>query len=195
MATTKEANEPVGSEAQGDASDDGVLPPPQPSPTTPLTWKQLVVIISSGDLAKLRRSPAQQADYDRYMETQVRAVWETTADFILCTKFDLAVGRHKTTAKQVALRPQHAESRLRLVPNDFPYSFDAEHVDHWILWKWQGGPVTPEELEAAQAKLRAGNLLISDLRHWVNPPSLQSIPQIHHVHIVCQRRSSEPDGV
>jgi hypothetical protein len=194
----------------GDADPEDAAPssssPPQPPSLSPLTWTQVVAILDSGDLAQLRRSPAQQADYERYMATVVRPVWDTTADFLQCTKFGVAVGGvNPTSGKQVSAACQQQQqqspsslqsaerSRLCLLRNDFPYHFDAT-VDHWILWKWRGGPVTAAEVQAAQAELCGSdddnnNNSPRCCRHWVTPPGLQSIPQIHHVHIVVFQHS------
>ncbi len=101
-------------------------------------------------------------------------------------------------------------SQLRLCLNDFPYYF-APGIQHWVLWKL-GGPVTHDEIKCAKITIwnefqsegfnEAEKIIgrsdmldqaVSDpelFLHWENPPQLQSLPVIDHVHIVIRGRVS-----
>lgn len=95
------------------------------------------------------------------------------------------------------------ESQLKLCINDFPYYF-APGIQHWVLWKL-GGRVTSDEITRAKINIwnefhdegsnkrndfeESGTVerIVNDPRlflHWENPPQLQSLPRIDHVHIV-----------
>jgi hypothetical protein len=95
------------------------------------------------------------------------------------------------------------ESQLKLCINDFPYYF-APGIQHWVLWKL-GGRVTSDEIFRAKINIWNGfndegstkrndfeesgtvERIVKDPQlflHWENPPQLQSLPGIDHVHIV-----------
>jgi hypothetical protein len=101
---------------------------------------------------------------------------------------------------------------LKLVPNDFPYDVE-EGIQHWCLWKIGGSCRTEgilmEEIQWALQELNSydGNSCSSSglikqqnelsesavsnidkfsTFFWVNPPHLQSMPEIHHAHILCK---------
>ena len=109
-----------------------------------------------------------------------------------------------------AFNIQNGITFLKLVPNDFPYDVD-EGIQHWCLWKIGGSSHTEEilmdELQWALQELNSydGNSCSSSglikQQHelskstvsnidkfstffWVNPPHLQSMPEIHHAHIL-----------
>lgn len=102
-------------------------------------------------------------------------------------------------------------SQLKLCINDFSYYF-APGIQHWVLWKL-GGRVTHDEIKCAKINIwnefqsegsseaeiigRSDVLdqAVSDpelFLHWENPPQLQSLPGIDHVHIVFRGRVSAP---
>ena len=119
--------------------------------------------------------------------------------------------RRKRSVKPLQPSQQHKlvdvgglrESQLKLCINDFPYYF-APGIQHWVLWKL-GGRVTSNEISHAKVNIwngfhyegsterndfeESGTLerIVNDSQlflHWENPPQLQSLPGIDHVHIV-----------
>lgn len=181
-----ESNPSVTAEADaGNAS-----APSRPFPTQRFTWNDLVRIIQvEQDLSKLRRSQQDQEYYDSYM-AKVRAEYKTVLDYILATKLDVPTQRDPDSGKLCAQRMVGEQSpsqcQQRLVRNDFPYYFETD-VEHWILWKWGGGDISNAELEEAKQKLRQDFPNVVDDMHWKNPPALQSIPEMDHVHILLRR--------
>ena len=74
--------------------------------------------------------------------------------------------------------------------NDFPY-YMADGLEHWVLWKL-GGPCSEKDVERAQQELVDQHDMDPNyMIHWVNPPNLQSLPAIDHVHIIGRRVKME----
>ncbi|KAK1738267.1 N-acetylglucosamine-induced protein 1 family protein [Skeletonema marinoi] len=108
---------------------------------------------------------------------------------------------------------QNGMTYLKLVLNDFPYDVE-EGIHHWCLWKIGGAcrteGILKGELQWALHELNSypsdgidcsSSLIVnqneltgSDVSaidkfstfYWVNPPHLQSMPEIHHAHILCK---------
>jgi len=72
---------------------------------------------------------------------------------------------------------------IQLVQNDFPY-YMVDGILHYVLWKTKE-PILPEDIENAIAQLYQMFPTMKDTLHWTNPPHLQSLPDIHHIHILC----------
>lgn len=114
---------------------------------------------------------------------------------------------------------QNGITYLKLVLNDFPYDVETG-IQHWCLWKI-GGKCRTEgilmnELQWSLQELnkypfdgvgcssslmtKQNELLtlssVSTMDkfssfYWVNPPHLQSMPDIHHAHILCRPSKNE----
>jgi len=163
--------------------------------TEPFAWEELYQIMQGEqprDLAKLSRSVTQQRDYEIYKRDLLQK-WVTVMDHVLCEKFPdvfspVAVqdGRFVADPPLTEATQKHAKNpKLALFPNDFPY-YMVPGLEHWVLWKLGGDGLCNEE-EIAQAKAQlvtSRNMDPLKILHWVNPPNLQSLPSIDHVHII-----------
>lgn len=183
---------------------DIVVPPP---PRTP-------------NLDRLCRSRQQQYDYEVYKQRHIKGKWRSVYDFVLCGKFDRPVGVDTETGLKYAMddddddknhnaaTTNEASTKLVVVLNDFPYCL-VPQVQHWVLWKLGGGHCTDEEISKAKEEIRLKVLeslalettttnaeresIVVDFLHWINPPHLQSLPDIDHVHILsrCNTTTSQ----
>jgi len=174
--------------------------------TVPLEFEEIVDFITNDDIAKLSRSVAQQRDYEMYKRDLLQH-WKTVLDHVLCSKFpnvfrkksvgteDDGDGRllfvaDPTLETAAALYSSSSTApATALVPNDFPY-YMADGLEHWVLWKLGGGdddgPCTERDIAQAKEQLVRHHNFVDPKRmiHWVNPPHLQSLPGIDHVHII-----------
>lgn len=160
-------------------------------------WDELVQIIQvEKDIAKLCRSIAQQRDYEIFKRDTLQQ-WKSILDYVLCTKFCqifspqqqddgrfVADPPPETVVAATSIRCDIATAQLvQLLLNDFPY-YTAPGIEHWVLWKL-GAPCTGVEIERAKETLIRDHKFDSNkILHWVNPPNLQSLPNIDHVHII-----------
>jgi hypothetical protein len=160
--------------------------------TTRLTWQELIHIINvEKNIPKLSRSEQQQHDYEVF-RCHMKRQYASSADYILISKFgfravsDGSAHRWKATPSLSEIEiPQKI-----LVRNDFPY-YVEEGVSHYVLWKTKE-KITKEEIIEAQEQLKT-QLEARDILYWTNPPHLQSLPEIDHVHFLCQINSDDED--
>ena len=148
---------------------------------TPLSWNELQKILLDNDLDRLTRSVAQQQEYEIFKK-DLNSKWRSMHDFVLCDKFnvprveDAASGKYRAVEKT-----SNGEPRISLTKNDYPYYLE-DPIEHWILWKLGASCSESDILEAK--KTLGGEKM--EFLHWVNPPRLQSLPGIDHVHILCR---------
>ena len=156
-------------------------------PKSPLTWEQLkTIILIEQDLAKLARSSAQQRSYEMFRYCLKRE-FASMLDYILITKFEDFTRRRGIGEDRRWYAFPHIKDYLKvetkLVENDFPY-YMSDGILHFVLWK-TNEPIHPLDIDKAKAEL--GRVMpVLDTLHWVNPPHLQSLPEIDHVHILCR---------
>jgi Protein of unknown function (DUF3605) len=153
-------------------------------PVMPFTWDQLKnIILVEHDLAKLARSACQQRNYEIFRYC-LRREYASMLDYVLITKFDVSRRRSEIGRLWHAFLPsEDYVVQTRLVENDFPY-FMSEGIIHYILWKTRE-PIHAQDIDDAKAQLGRSMQVIDSL-HWTNPPHLQSLPDIDHVHILCR---------
>jgi Protein of unknown function (DUF3605) len=156
-------------------------------PQCPFTWERLkAIIIVERDLAKLARSSEQQRSYEMFRYCLKRE-YASVLDYVLLTKFkDFTRRRGVGEDKRWYASPpinDYWKVETTLVENDFPY-FMADGILHFILWKTNES-IQPRDIDNAKAELRRA-MPILDTLHWINPPHLQSLPEIDHVHILCR---------
>ena len=179
----------------------------------PLTWSELTEIIHHNDLARLTRSSHDQRTYQIF-NYHLKQQYLSSTDYLLISKFGFdavsvlvsvagevtgcdsgdgqenKVGNDSTTdrcRRRWRAQPTLAETtktQSMLIENDFPYHFDDD-IKHYILWKLKGGGISQQEIQESKQQLQTRFKTTSTL-HWTNPPSLQSIPDIDHVHILCR---------
>lgn len=168
------------------------LGPDRKVATKPFVWSELQHIVNEGDPTMHSRSMQVQHDYILHTR-EVKAQWRSINDYILYSKFDFERIRNEESGlyesspsleamKEMMKEGERIETRLLL--NEYPY-YVADGIEHWCLWKL-GGMVTKDEIsEAANELNRNRNKKMDDVLTWVNPPHLQSIPDIDHAHLLC----------
>jgi hypothetical protein len=159
---------------------------------TPMSWPDLVQIIQvEQNLDKLARSVPQQREYERYKRRLLRE-WRSIHDYVLCEKFGVERRPASTglfSAGDESTKQKQRNVTIVLVRNDFPYSME-DSIEHWVLWKLGGSCVEQDDLLNAMKQL--GDKVADqphnkvEFLHWINPPHLQSLPGIDHVHILCR---------
>lgn len=94
----------------------------------------------------------------------------------------------------VAACVENNQSVTALRRNDHPYFF-ADDVEHFVLWKLGAEATTDEDICAAVTCLQQEQK-DSCMKYisFKNPPSLMSIPEVHHAHIIVQRIRSTSAG-
>ena len=176
----------------------------------PLTWSELQSIIGANELHKLARSEDQKLTYQK-ARLKIKSEWESIYDYILCAKFNFPINNddvHNSEKKRSKPTMEEWRSMLKksgndkaaddntrivLSPNDFPYYFD-QGIEHWLVWKL-GGEINIDEIDSGKMdilkKACCSNMeLIHDrsvFLHFFNPPSLKSLPDVEHVHILFRR--------
>ena len=162
------------------------------------TWDQLQDIVHNGDPTMHSRSMQVQEQYVLHSR-EIKQSWRSMNDYILHSKFEMEkveinVNGERKFVSSPSLEECKAEQRVekRLLLNEYPY-FVCEGIEHWCLWKL-GGQVSQQEVDAAIGELeqrmeRDGHGALKDVLTWVNPPHLQSIPDIDHAHLLCLRDS------
>lgn len=159
---------------------------------TPFPWDEIKMLVATKSYDKLFRSYEVQYEYEVFRRT-MRKTWRSTVDFILCDKFKFEQRLDDETQlfqsyPQLCELDVETETRKALVKNDFPY-YCTEDAEHWVLWKLGREPCDKEDIALALQELedRLGDT--EAFVHWVNPPHLRSIPEVHHSHILCLRRA------
>lgn len=185
----------------------------------PFEWEELQEIITTPPcdrpqrLAELYRSPKVQEAYQNH-RTEILQDYESLMDYILVSKLKQDRQRNVTTQKwKVVAVPTTTTAGpvLALRRNDFPYCV-AHPIEHWVLWKWWGGDpygddeasssssssntslirITDEEIQQAVTPLLCSSSSFEkDVLYWENPPHLQSLPEIRHVHILIRGPTRE----
>jgi hypothetical protein len=160
--------------------------------TTRLTWQELIQIINvEKNIPKLSRSEQQQRDYEVF-RYHMKRQYASSAEYILISKFGFRAVSDGSAHRWKAM-PSLSEIEITqkiLVRNDFPY-YVEEGVSHYVLWKTKE-KITKEEIVEAQEQLKT-QLEAHDILYWTNPPHLQSLPEIDHVHFLCRISSDDDD--
>ena len=165
----------------------------------PFTWEQLQEIVNNGDPTMHSRSMEVQESYVLHSR-EIKNDWRSMNDYILYSKFGF--GKNVDESGKFISNPTLEEAKLdkrvemKLLLNEYPY-FVCPGIEHWCLWKL-GGQV--EDVEVNWAVQELMNIMteddnkgvsdaasLQDVLTWVNPPHLQSIPDIDHAHLLCLR--------
>eukprot|EP00557_Chaetoceros_sp_GSL56_P014457 CAMPEP_0176484340 /NCGR_PEP_ID=MMETSP0200_2-20121128/4400_1 /TAXON_ID=947934 /ORGANISM="Chaetoceros sp., Strain GSL56" /LENGTH=293 /DNA_ID=CAMNT_0017880803 /DNA_START=184 /DNA_END=1065 /DNA_ORIENTATION=- len=166
--------------------------------TKPFTWEELKWIVQHGDPTMHSRSMEVQGKYLLHSR-EIKKMWRSMNDYILYSKFgfekvleyhdddDGHDDDHGSTGGKYVSKPclkdLQKEKRLekRLLRNEYPYYVD-EGIEHWCLWKL-GGKIEACDIDLAVEQMKNDNY--EKVLAWVNPPHLQSIPDIDHAHLLC----------
>jgi len=184
------------------------LGPDRTIASKPFTWEQLQQIVHRGDPTMHSRSIQVQENYVLHSR-EIKQEWRSMNDYILYSKFgfdkvwgcdcdyDCECEQYRSDPSlEQAILEKRQETRLLL--NEFPY-FVEDNIEHWCLWKL-GGKLLKEEVDSAVERLESKSQLRNGGDHhletvltWVNPPHLQSVPDIDHAHLLCLRNGEVSD--
>mgnify|MGYP001803131559 CR=1 FL=1 len=159
--------------------------------TTPMTWDDLEKFIYvERDIHRLSRSESQQREYEQF-KRRTLFEWKSMQDYVLCSILGvdsmMGNGVKLTNPDDLALKKD--EGQFLLVKNDFPYSM-SDGIRHYVLWKI-GSDCNEDDYNRAKRQLAEQESGPLDFVAWENPPSLRSLPGIHHIHILCRRKLAD----
>ncbi|KAJ2778405.1 hypothetical protein H4R18_004625 [Coemansia javaensis] len=143
--------------------------------TRRFTWDEVRDIVAANRLDLLGRTVADEETYSRDME-RVRAEHGSVSAYV-------------RTVKLADFIADAAANHL-LILNDYPYALPAD-ARHYILWSKlamaSGNEPEPAVREifvaALDAQIGAGRY---EWIWFVNPPELQSIPEVVHGHLIVR---------
>lgn len=158
--------------------------------TKRISWKELIQIIEvEKDLDKLGRTEEDQRYYQNYRK-HILTKWMSMLDYVLCEKLgiDSKIGNDGRKMADEESKQKMIKSGLKkLIPNDFPYYLE-ERIEHWVYWKLGG---SCDEGDVVDVKRLLQEMYPNkDLQflYWINLPHLQSLPEIDHLHVLCQEQ-------
>ncbi|KAI8371357.1 uncharacterized protein BYT42DRAFT_579960 [Radiomyces spectabilis] len=135
------------------------------------TWDQVYYYVSTNQIKMIHRSPKVQAEYDQWMKDTL-ATYGTIEKYLLTNKL------HFPPTKD----DEHPA--VIILPNDFPYSVESG-IDHILIWSQV--PLDPNYVEQIlEQRYGSENW---EWVYWVNPPEIQSVRKLPHVHVFMRRRS------
>ncbi|GAA5815160.1 hypothetical protein MFLAVUS_008666 [Mucor flavus] len=134
------------------------------------SWEQVYHFVSTNQIKSIHRNKQVQTVYNQWMKDTLQK-YGTIENYLLSSKLNF--------------KPITDESRppVIILPNDFPYSV-AEGIYHILLWSQI--PLSRDYIE---------DILESNYGHkeyewvyFVNPPEIQSVRKLPHVHVFMRRR-------
>lgn len=147
------------------------------------SFSEVEEIVRSGHLEKLGRSSEGQAKYSVYKDLVLQE-WKTVGDLVLASRFQLHYDMTNDGKKYVPLpNPSKPISNLILLENEYPYNFE-EGIIHFILWKLDD-EVSEDDITQASEDIRSKHQ-VENMVHYINPPQLKSVLNVHHAHIVVK---------
>ena len=185
------ANVPGSGEHATQRTEGGVCP-------TPMTWETLQAIVADGSLASMQALGRSQETLRRYHEFKARIseFYASIEDKIMIDVFncDWKVNEDRkivhvpsspgsSSGGSSGSSPPSQSSPI-FVQNDFPYNL-ASGIEHYLLWSDRA--MSNDEVEAylhTHPIARQSSAWLT----FVNPLQLQSIPDIHHVHVLLKMR-------
>ncbi|KAJ1872325.1 hypothetical protein LPJ55_003207 [Coemansia sp. RSA 990] len=149
--------------------------PGRPGVTREFTWLEVKQLVASNRLELLGRTEPKELAYREDMR-QIREKYGSVTNYIQQVKLAAFIA--------------NVNEQYLMIPNDYPYAL-PENTQHYIVWSKV--PLTPgtvpdhqvQELFAKKLDAQFG----SDRYEWVwfvNPPHLQSIPEVVHGHLIVQ---------
>lgn len=146
------------------------------------TWDEIKLVVAAQRYELLGRHTKDEATYVEFMK-RMRAQYGTTIEFM-------------AKSKLVDFLADPA-ANFHLIPSDFPYAI-PEGAAHYILWskpKLQSLAREPEIPLVREIIVDKFNEIYGgpDNYEWVwfvNPPHLQTIPEVSHGHAIAVKKST-----
>ncbi|GMH38645.1 hypothetical protein BSKO_06529 [Bryopsis sp. KO-2023] len=148
----------------------------------PFGWDEIVECIRENteeSLGKLGRSAEGTQNY-RVVRAKLLEEYATLVDIIKIRTLNFDFVLNEDGKKEAVETPP--PNPTALVINDFPYNFKSG-IEHFVLWNVRA--MSSEEIDKA-LELHTKKWEVA----WFhNPPSLQSIPGLWHIHVVSRKKS------
>lgn len=126
--------------------------------------------LATNQIKKIHRNKQVQTVYNQWMKDTL-STYGSIESYLLSTKLNF--------------KPNADEHRppVIILPNDFPYSV-AEGISHILLWSQV--PLAHDHIEDI-LETNYGHELYEWV-YFVNPPEIQSVRKLPHVHVFMRQR-------
>ena len=166
------------------ADDDDLVARKWTPSTKVLTWSDAVGFIDRAMYHKLRRTAESHKRYLEFKASLRESHWSLN-DYLRGKLFGYEMVSRE--GKMAAISPQLVGHQVVIAPNDFEYNFSSE-VSHYIIWFESKDDLCAK---AVESKIEGSFLgKANDIRWWVNPVSMRSVPGLAHCHVLAQGISS-----
>ncbi|KAJ1809715.1 hypothetical protein LPJ56_004492 [Coemansia sp. RSA 2599] len=139
----------------------------------PYTWEEVKLVVAAERLDLLGRTIEKELAYREDMK-KVREEYGSVLNYVRTVKLAAFI--------------QQTDSQHLVIPNDYPYAL-PDNVLHYIVWskeKLTEGNV-PDPVIQCIFEERLDKDIGPGRYEWiwfVNPPHLQSIPEVNHGHLI-----------
>lgn len=129
------------------------------------------VKLATNQIKSIHRSSQVQAKYNQWMKDTLNQ-YGSIENYLLSTKLHFQPIEDKTKPPVIIL------------PNDFPYSVE-DGIQHILLWSQI--PLARDYIE----NILETNFGSQDYEwvYWVNPPEIQSVRKLPHVHVFMRHKN------
>ncbi|KAI8339114.1 hypothetical protein BC941DRAFT_422118 [Chlamydoabsidia padenii] len=135
------------------------------------TWEQVYHFVSTNQIKKIYRHPSVQNVYNQWIK-ETLATYGTIENYLLSTKLKFPPPSSSNDPPAVII-----------LPNDFPYSVE-DGIKHILIWSQV--PLDPDYVE--QILKEHYDMATWEWVYWVNPPEIQSVKKLPHVHVFLRQR-------
>jgi hypothetical protein len=153
---------------------------------TPLSWDEVQAIVADGSLTSMRVLGRSRGMLQSYLEfkSRIDRLYVSMVDRIMIEVFKCEWKVNEDQKVEHVPRPSGSTSNSGpfFVQNDFPYHLQPG-IEHYLLWSDR--IMLDEEVEEYLRSDPVARQSSSWLA-FVNPTELQSIPEIHHVHVLLK---------
>eukprot|EP01120_Amphizonella_sp_Union-15-10_P017443 TRINITY_DN967_c0_g1_i2.p1 TRINITY_DN967_c0_g1~~TRINITY_DN967_c0_g1_i2.p1 ORF type:complete len:175 (-),score=26.34 TRINITY_DN967_c0_g1_i2:176-700(-) len=143
-----------------------------------LTWNELHQIIAQDRLELLGRLKEGRTIYLNSSE-RIKQEWATVGDFILNREFNFP--SENVSGKKRVTFPEEIPEIINFRVNDYRYAVE-DSIEHHLIWSTV--PLTEDKIKQILEKERVGY----EYLFFVNPPNLQSVKNVHHVHVFSRKK-------
>jgi hypothetical protein len=156
-----------------------------------ISFDNVLDYINKSEYEKLGRSRQQEIEYKEISLMRSKE-WLSTYDYLLHKKFKLQYeldnnGKKKSIKNLLHLNENDIETSL----NDHPYYYE-DNILHYVMWKLNN-EITKDEI-IKEIEILKTKHDVDQVTYFFNPPSLQSIPDIFHIHIIIKLKDNNNDN-
>ncbi len=146
-----------------------------------MNWDEVAVLVATNRFEKLGRLAADLEHYKQKIR-EYKEEFATVGDYVLHTKFGCGCKIDAEGKKYVHPDDIVQDERFVWAENDFPYALDKK-IQHHLLWSTK--PLSKEQLEQIIPQHISTDW---EYIYFVNPPTLQTVHNVYHAHILSRRR-------